>query len=101
MTSVSDERIEPALHALLAGDALGLQAALADDSELVDADWNGNTLLEWATQPPHGVDRACIDVLIDAGAVSGPCARARRLLEPRRTLCPTPRCRRGSDVARE
>lgn len=68
MASVSDERIERALHAVLAGDALELQAALTSDPELVDADWNGNTLLEWATQPPHGVDRACIDVLIHAGA---------------------------------
>ena len=68
MTSISDDRIERALHALLAGDALELQVALTDDPELVHAGWNGNTLLEWATQPPHDVDPTCIDVLIDAGA---------------------------------
>ena len=68
MTTVSDERIQPALHALLAGDADELRAALAADTELVNAVWNDNTLLEWATQPPHGLDPACIDALIDAGA---------------------------------
>ena len=55
MPSVSDERIQPALHALLAGDAEGLRQALTNDPDLVDAAWNGNTLLEWATQPPHSV----------------------------------------------
>lgn len=30
--------------------------------------WQGNTLLEWATQPPHGIDPAIIQVLIDHGA---------------------------------
>ncbi len=68
MATVSDERIEAALHALLAGDADGLLAALDADRQLVDAVWNGNTLLEWATQPPHGVEPACIDVLIESGA---------------------------------
>lgn len=65
---MSDERVQPALHALLAGDSDGLRTALSKDAELADAAWNGNTLLEWATQPPHGVDRACISVLIEAGA---------------------------------
>ena len=68
MATVSDERIEAALHALVAGDAGGLRAALDADAELVDAVWNGNTLLEWATQPPHDVESACVEVLIDAGA---------------------------------
>lgn len=68
MSTVSDDRIQPALHALLVGDADGLRAALSDDPDLIGAVWNGNTLLEWATQPPHDVDRACISVLIDAGA---------------------------------
>lgn len=66
--TVSDERVQPALHALLAGDAEGLRKAIFNDPDLVDAVWNGNTLLEWATQPPHGVDPACTGVLIDAGA---------------------------------
>lgn len=68
MATVSDERIQPALHALLSNDAEGLQSSLAADSELIDAEWNGNTLLEWATQPPHGIERECIAVLIDSGA---------------------------------
>ncbi len=65
---MSDERIEPALHALLSSDATGLQSSLNKDPGLVDAVWNGNTLLEWATQPPHGIDRGCIAVLIESGA---------------------------------
>ena len=65
---VSDERIQPALHALLSNDAEGLRSALAADLGLVAAGWNGNTLLEWATQPPHGIDFECIAVLIEAGA---------------------------------
>lgn len=68
MSIVSDERIQPALHALLSNDAEGLRAALRADPALVNAVWNGNTLLEWATQPPHGIGRECIAVLIDAGA---------------------------------
>jgi hypothetical protein len=68
MSTVSDERIQPALHALLASDAEGLRSALADDLDLVDAAWNGNTLLEWATQPPHSIDPGCIAVLIESGA---------------------------------
>ena len=65
---MSDERIQPALHALLSSDARGLQSALTDDPDLLDAPWNGNTLLEWATQPPHGIDPGCIAVLIGSGA---------------------------------
>ena len=68
MSTVSDERIQPALHALLANDSEGLRRALADDLELVNAAWNGNTLLEWVTQPPHGIDPDCIAVLIESGA---------------------------------
>ena len=67
MSTVSDERIEPALHALLSNDAEGLRAAVAADPDVADAVWNGNTLLEWATQPPHGIERGCIAVLIDSG----------------------------------
>lgn len=68
MSTVSDDRIQPALHALLASDAEGLRSSLNDDPELTDAVWNGNTLLEWATQPPHGIDRDCIAMLIESGA---------------------------------
>lgn len=68
MAPVSDQQIEPALHALLAGDVDGLRAILDADRQLADAVWNGNTLLEWATQPPHDVDPACIDVLVESGA---------------------------------
>ncbi|MEZ5380232.1 MAG: ankyrin repeat domain-containing protein [Microthrixaceae bacterium] len=68
MTTVSDERIQLALHALLSSDADGLRTALANDPALAPAAWNGNTLLEWATQPPHAIDRDCIAVLIESGA---------------------------------
>ena len=68
MSTVSDERIQPALHALLSNDAEGLRSSLGADPGLVDAAWNGNTLLEWATQPPHGIERECIAIIIDSGA---------------------------------
>ena len=68
MSTMSDERIQPALHALLLSDAGGLQSVLTDDPEMVHATWNGNTLLEWATQPPHGIGPDCIAVLIESGA---------------------------------
>ena len=68
MSTASDERIQPALHALLSSDVHQLRSALTDDPELVDATWNGNTLLEWSTQPPHGIDPGCIAVLIESGA---------------------------------
>lgn len=68
MPTVSDDRIEPALHALLAGDAAGLRTALDADLEIVNAVWKGNTLLEWATQPPQDIEPACIDILVEAGA---------------------------------
>ncbi len=68
MSTVSDERIQPALHALLSNDAPGLRSSLRDDPELVHAGWNGNTLLEWATQLPHGISPSCIAVLVESGA---------------------------------
>lgn len=68
MSTVSDERIQPALHALLSNDVASLRAALTSDAGLVNAVWHGNTLLEWATQPPPGIDLACTAVLIEAGA---------------------------------
>lgn len=68
MSTVSDERIQSALQAMLSNDARGLRSSLTDDAELIDAVWNGLTLLEWATQPPHGIERDCIAVLIDSGA---------------------------------
>lgn len=66
--SVTDDRIQPALHALLDNDPAGLDAALRADPHLVNASWNGNTLLEWVTQPPHGIEPGVVDVLIDHGA---------------------------------
>ena len=64
-----DERIQPALHSLLVGDADGLQAALIADPQVVTLKVEGNTLLEWTTQP--GVappSPQVVDVLIGAGA---------------------------------
>jgi len=66
--TATDERITPALDAFLAGDTGRLQAAIDADPEIVNLVWNDNTLIEWATQPPHGVDPAVIDVLIANGA---------------------------------
>ncbi len=64
----SDDRVQPALHAFLAGDVDLLRGAIASDPEIVNLSWQGNTLLEWATQPPHGVDPAVVQVLIDHDA---------------------------------
>ena len=74
MTSArSDERIQPALHALLVGDADGLRAALEADPDVVNLSVGGNTLLELATQPhvgPHvgPPSPAIVEVLVTAGA---------------------------------
>lgn len=40
---------------MLAGDEAALRLALVNDPELVNVPWKGNTLIEWATQPPHDV----------------------------------------------
>lgn len=64
----SDERIQPALDAFLSGDTATLQTAIDTDPGIVNAVWGENTLIEWATQPPHGIDPAVVDVLIDNGA---------------------------------
>lgn len=63
-----DSRIAPVLDALLRNDAEALQAGIDADGEMASVRWNGNTLLEWCTQPPHGIDPAVIRVLISAGA---------------------------------
>ncbi len=68
MVSLSDERVQPALHAMLTGDAGGLRAAIDADAELATGSWGENTLLEWATQPPHGVSPDVIAVLISQGS---------------------------------
>ncbi|WCO68046.1 ankyrin repeat domain-containing protein [Iamia majanohamensis] len=65
---VSDSRIAPALDALLRNDADDLRALVDADGEIVSVRWNGNTLLEWCTQPPHGIAPPVISVLISAGA---------------------------------
>lgn len=65
---MSDSRIAPALDALLRNDADTLRAVIAADGEIASARWNGTTLLEWCTQPPHGISPAVISVLTSAGA---------------------------------
>lgn len=68
-TKSEDERIQSALHSLLLGDADGLHAALIADPQVVTLKVEGNTLLEWTTQP--GVappSPQVVDVLIGAGA---------------------------------
>ena len=65
----SDERIQPALHALLVGDADGLRTALEADPDVVNLTVGGNTLLELATQPDVGPPSpAIVEVLVTAGA---------------------------------
>lgn len=64
----TDDRMTPALDAFLSGDAEALRAVISNDPEIVHLAWQGNTLIEWATQPPHGIDPVIIDVLIDNGA---------------------------------
>ncbi len=65
---MTDDRVQPALHAFLAGDVDMLRATITSDPEIVNLSWQGNTLLERATQPPHGIDPAVVQVLIDHGA---------------------------------
>ncbi len=64
----SDNRIQPALEAFLSNDATALQAAIDGDPEITNLRWRDNTLIEWATQPPHGIEPATVDVLITNGA---------------------------------
>jgi len=65
----ADERIQPALHALLSDDADGLRAALGADPEVVNLKVGDSTLLELTTQPDVGHSSSeMIDVLISAGA---------------------------------
>ena len=68
MADIGDDRVQGALHAILAGDPEGLRAAIDAAPELVAISWGENTLLEWTTQPPHGVTTEVIDVLINKGS---------------------------------
>ena len=69
MPASDDERIQPALHVLLSGDADGLRAALAADPESVNLEAGGNTMLEWLTQPGAAPPSSeMVDVLVGAGA---------------------------------
>ncbi len=66
--TANDERFQPVLDAFLSNDASALQDAIDRDRAIVNLAWGDNTLIEWATQPPHGIDAAVIDVLIVNGA---------------------------------
>ncbi len=68
MAAIDDLRVQPALHAMLASDADGLRTAIETDPEIVDIRWGDNTLLEWTTQPPHGIADEIIEVLIRGGS---------------------------------
>lgn len=68
MPEIDDERVQPALHAMLADDAPGLRSAIEADPEIVSIPWGENTLLEWVTQPPHGISDEIVETLIDAGS---------------------------------
>ncbi len=69
MAASDDERVQLALHALLAGDVDGLRAALKADPGVVNLRVGDNTMLEWMTQPEGGPPSPeMVGVLIDAGA---------------------------------
>ena len=69
MTDRDDERIQPALHALLIGDVDGLRAALDADPGVVNLKVGDDTMLELMTQPEGGSPAPeMVGVLIDAGA---------------------------------
>lgn len=68
MPDLADERVQPALHAMLAEDARALQDAIGADPGIVTESWSGNTLLEWMTQPPHQINSDIAATLIDAGS---------------------------------
>ena len=69
MSVSADERIQPALHALLSGDADGLRAALDADPGVVNLRVGENTLLELTTQPDVGPSSSeIVAMLVDAGA---------------------------------
>jgi ankyrin repeat protein len=69
MTASDEERVQPALHALLSGDVDGLRAALEADPGVVNLRVGENTMLEWMTQPEGGAPSPeMVQVLIDAGA---------------------------------
>lgn len=68
MPTIDDPRVQPALEAMLTGDATTLEGVIEKDPDLVTLPWGGNTLLEWATQPPHGVADDVVDVLIERGS---------------------------------
>ena len=69
MAESDDERVQPALHALLTGDAGGLRAALEAEPGVVNVKIGDNTMLEWMTQPEGGPPSPeMVGVFIDAGA---------------------------------
>ncbi len=68
MPELEDERVQPALHAMLADDVQALQDAIKVDADIVIESWSGNTLLEWMTQPPHQINPEIVAILIDAGS---------------------------------
>ncbi len=64
-----DERVQPALHALLTGDVDGLRAALEADPGVVNLKVGDDTMLELMTQPEGGPPSPeMVDALIGAGA---------------------------------
>ena len=67
--STDDERIQPALYALLTGDADSLRTAIDADPGVVNVRVGTDTLLELTTQPDLGPPSSeIIDVLVGAGA---------------------------------
>ena len=69
MSDRDDERIQPALHALLTGDVDGLGVALEADLGVVNLRVGDDTMLELMTQPEAGTPSPeMVEVLIGVGA---------------------------------
>ena len=69
MSDRDDERVQPALHALLSGDVDGLRAALEADPGVVNLRVGDDTMLELMTQPEAAPPAPeMVGVLIGAGA---------------------------------
>lgn len=70
MATTDDQRLQPALHALLTDDVGGLRAAIAADPGVVELRTaDGETMLELMTQPgADSLSSEIVEVLVEGGA---------------------------------
>lgn len=70
MATTDDQRLQPALHALLTDDVDGLRAAIAADPGVVELRTaDGDTMLELMTQPgADSLSSEIVEVLVEGGA---------------------------------